>query len=164
MSVELLESSLKEGFIKKHCALCGASLSSVLAEVPCVHWFVTPGARGFRIARLAPVFEMFERDVIISFLRVFAGSARIRAGAPAYREWVTNGVTTISIRWQRRAWLFEFDKLRDHLNPAVSDFDLTLFYDDIVMEKAYIKLVQRERSVEVTTTVMRQRQLAALEM
>lgn len=155
-----LETSLSEGFLRDHCALCSASLDSVLDEVPCPHWFVTPGWRGFRIDRLTPVFEVFDMHAVIDFLRVLAASGRPRDNPVPYRTWVEEGSTRVAIDWRRRGWLFEYDGHAGAVAP-VQHFLLTTFFDGALMEHARIEFGQRERTVTVTTLVSRRREPGA---
>jgi hypothetical protein len=154
MAFKHLQTSLVEGFDSDHCVLCDASLDTVLEEVPCLHWFVTPGRRGFRIDRLAPVFEIFELDAAIAYLQICAGAEPGRAHLPVQRIWTEDGVTRVAIHWRRRQWLFEYE---GGAGPAgtVRRFELTMLFEDVVMERARIELGQSERKVVVTTLAKR---------
>ncbi len=157
MPFTYLESSLCTGFQRDHCALCRTTLESVLREVPCPHWFVTPGPRGFRIERLIPVFEIFDVDAIIDFLRILASSARIREFALPFRQWQDDTIKRSAINWRNRGWLFE-----QHVSPCgapgdPAQFVLSTFFDGALMEKARVELDPRERTVIVTVLVSRRR-------
>ena len=156
-----LEVSLSNGFLRDHCALCRASLDSVLREVPCPHWFVTPGPRGFRIERLIPVFEVFDMDAVISFLRILAATGRPREHALAYRAWQDGAIKCTAINWRNRGWLFEQDTQEADASGAVEQIVLSTFLDGELMEKAKVELDQRERRVVVTTFVSRRREPSA---
>lgn len=136
---------LIEGFGRDHCVLCDTSLATVLAQVPCPHWFITPGSRGFRIARLLPVFEVFDVGAVIEYLRIFASADRQHEGAACHEERVDGG-SRIAITWRRRGWLFE------PAGPGEPDeaFVLTMLLDGKVMERARIALCPRERTVVMT--------------
>ena len=91
-----LTAGIRQGLAQNHCALCGMALDSYLDEVPCPHWFVVPGWRGFRSDKLAKVFEVFDLHTVTQYLRVFAESRPAGDEAPAYQERVEEGATTMS--------------------------------------------------------------------
>lgn len=144
-----------------HCPLCGAALQSVLEEVPCLHWFVTPGARGYRIDRLAPVLEIFELDAIIAFLSVYAATSAVRAKPPVYQRSVAGDVVTVSISCLRRGWIFEYART-ENMDNAVAVFDLSLLHDQILMEKASIVRGKNDRRVTIFPMAKRRRHPEAL--
>lgn len=161
MALNILQAGVAEAIGADDCALCGASLDSVLEEVPCLHWFFTPGPRGFRIDRLVPVFEMFALDAAIAFLQAFASADPSRGQLPVHRTWTEKGVTKVAIYWRRRRWLFEYAAGPGQGAGAVSGVELTMMFEDVVMERARIALGQRERDVVVTMLARRRPELAA---
>ncbi|GEM_PF-1727180 len=142
------------------CGLCGVPLGSYLDEMPCPHWFVAQGWRGFRFVWLARVFEVFDLGALIGHLRKLANEGGGDAGnGAAYRKWTENGVTHEVINWRKRSWAFSHETSAVGPGGEVSRFELATCFDGALIEKGLVELDRAERIVRLTPSVRRRRKV-----
>ena len=147
-----MSSAIREGIDRKHCVLCGTALNTYLDELPCPHWFLAPGWRGFRNRTLARVFELFGLAQLFDYLRIAAGDA-------AWRRRERDGAVDVDIAWGRRDWGFSYEQRDAGPDGRVRRFVLAIRYDGALVDKAQIALAE-DGEVEVKPLVQRRRPVA----
>ena len=97
MDFAYLRTAIREGICCNHCVLCGTALNSYLDELPCPHWFLVPGWRGFRNRTLAPVFELFDLAQLVDYLKIAAASRHAGEQGIPWRPGEVEGSVGIAI-------------------------------------------------------------------
>ena len=164
MDFDDLGPAIREGIVHNHCALCGTALNSYLDELPCPHWFLVPGWRGFRNQTLARVFELFDLVRLVDYLRIAAASGQAAGhageqGIP-WRQGEAEGVVGIAIPWGRRGWEFSYDQCDIGPDGRVRRFVLAIRYDEALVDKAQITVGGSDGRVVVKPLVQRRRAVA----
>lgn len=164
MDFTYLSSAIREGIGHNHCVLCGMALNSYLDELPCPHWFLVPGWRGFRNRTLARVFELFDLARLVDYLRIAAASGQAAGHAAGqgipWRRAEADGVVGVAIPWGRRAWEFSYDQRDIGPDGRVRRFVLGIRYDEALVDMAQITLGGADGQVIVKPLVQRRRVVA----
>ena len=160
MDFAYLRCAIREGIGHNHCVLCGAALNSYLDELPCPHWFLVPGWRGFRNRALAPVFELFDLARLVDYLRIAAAPGHAGEQGIPWRSGDADGVVGIAIPWGRRAWEFSYDQRDIGPDGRVRRFVLGIRYDEALVDQAQITLGGGDGRVVVKPLVQRRRAVA----
>ncbi len=155
MDFAYLSSVIREAVEHKHCVLCGTALNSHLDELPCPHWFLAPGWRGFRNRTLARVFELYDLAQVLDYLRIAAASGQ----SPPWRRREIGGVVEVHIAWGRRDWEFSYEQRDAAPDGTVRRFMLAIRYDGALVDKAQIALAG-DGQVSVKPLVQRRRAVA----
>ena len=142
MDFATLSTAIRAGMHHNQCVLCGTALNTYLDELPCPHWFLVPGWRGFRNRTLAQVFELFDLVQLVDYLKIAAGARQ--AGDPG-------------IPW-RRGWEFSYDQRDIGPDGRVRRFVLAIRYDEVLVDQAQIAV--GDGRVVVTPLVQRRRKVA----
>lgn len=153
-----LSTAIRAGMHHNQCVLCGTALNTYLDELPCPHWFLVPGWRGFRNRTLAQVFELFDLVQLVDYLKIAAGARQ--AGDPGipWRRGERDGVVGIAIGWGRRGWEFSYDQRDIGPDGRVRRFVLAIRYDEVLVDQAQIAV--GDGRVVVTPLVQRRRKVA----
>ncbi|RZA35513.1 MAG: hypothetical protein EOP92_10070, partial [Lysobacteraceae bacterium] len=130
MDFDHLSTVIREGIGHNQCVLCGTALNSYLDELPCPHWFLVPGWRGFRNRTLARVFELFDLARLVDYLRIAAASRHAGEQGIPWRQGEADGVVGILIPWGRRSWEFSYDQRDIGPDGRVRRFVLAISYDE----------------------------------
>jgi hypothetical protein len=160
MDFAYLRTAIREGICRNHCVLCGTALNSYLDELPCPHWFLVPGWRGFRNRTLAPVFELFDLAQLVDYLKIAAASRHAGEQGIPWRPGGAEGVVDIAIPWGRRGWEFSYDQRDIGPDGRVRRFLLAIRYDEALVDQAQITLAGEDGRVVVKPLVQRRRAVA----
>jgi hypothetical protein len=160
MDFASLSTAIRTGIGHKHCVLCGTALNSHLDELPCPHWFLMPGSRGFRNRKLAPVFELYDLVRLVEYLKIAAASGPVGERGIPWRPGETDGVVGIAIPWGRRRWAFSYDQRDIGPDGRVRRFELAISYDEALVDKAQITVDPDHGRVAVKPLVQRRRAVA----
>lgn len=159
MDFAYLHTAIRDGIGHNHCVLCGTALNSYLDELPCPHWFLVPGWRGFRNRTLARVFELFDLAQLVDYLKIAASGNEEGHGIP-WRRGEPDGVVGIAIPWGRRGWEFSYDQRDIGCDGRVRRFVLAIRYDEALVDKAQITVGGADGRVAVKPLVQRRRAVA----
>lgn len=160
MDFASLSSVIREGMRHNQCVLCGTALNTYLDELPCPHWFLVPGWRGFRNRTLARVFEVFDLARLVDYLKIAAASGPAGEHGIPWRRGECDGVIGIAISWGRRGWEFSYDQRDIGPDGRVRRFVLAIRYDEALVDKAQITVAGDDGRVVVTPLVQRRRVVA----
>jgi hypothetical protein len=160
MDFAYLRTAIREGICHKHCVLCGTALNSYLDELPCPHWFLAPGWRGFRNRTLARVFELFDMAQLVDYLKIAADARQAGEHGIPWLRGDAEGVVGIAIPWGRRAWEFSYDQRDIGADGRVRRFLLAIRYDEALVDQAQITLAGDGGRVLVKPLVQRRRAVA----
>ena len=157
MDFAYLNTAIRDGIGRNHCVLCGAALNSYLDELPCPHWFLVPGWRGFRNRTLARVFELFDLAQLVDYLKIAAASRHAGEQGIPWRLGEVEGSVGIAIPWGRRRWEFSYDQRDIGPDGRVRRFLLAIRYDEALVDQAQITLAGDRGQVVVKPLVQRRR-------
>lgn len=160
MDFAYLRTAIREGICRNHCVLCGTALNSYLDELPCPHWFLVPGWRGFRNRTLAPVFELFDLAQLVDYLKIAAASRHAGEQGIPWRPGEAEGSVGIVIPWGRRGWEFSYDQRDIGPDGRVRRFLLAIRYDEALVDQAQITLAGEDGRVVVKPLIQRRRAVA----
>jgi len=97
---EKLRDSFTQCDVERMCVLCHMPLQAYRDDVPCLHWLLLSGRRGFSATDLRRVFDQFDVRMAVDYLRTVAMADR---SARSSFERCDAGYV---IRWRRRQWVF----------------------------------------------------------
>lgn len=136
-SAHAIHSGLKVG----HCPLCRATLSTFLAELPCPHWFLIHGARGFRLDKLAQTFALYEPQAVMEYLRIVAEFDTTRSdGLAPYTESLSGAQREVTLHWRDRTWVFGHAIQGAADSASITSFTLSVYFRSELVGKDLIEL------------------------
>src|SRR5690349_3214032 len=136
---EHLARAIRAGLAERHCVLCQSDVQVFFEEVVCPHWFLTNGARAFRLERLVRVFRLYDLASVLRYLKVVAETEVRDDGAAPWLETCTAQYREVALNWRKRRWIF-----RQAAGPpdgyVEHEFTVSTFYLGELIEEGRITL------------------------
>ncbi len=127
------------GLEEGHCALCQTEIQTYLEELVCPHWFLKNGARGFHLKRLARVFQLYDLEGVLNYLKVVAEHEAGDDDQLPYKEYCRADQRVVVIEWRKRRWTFH-QAAKGQGDYAANEFTVSSFYRGQMIEQGRIHL------------------------
>ncbi|QBE66393.1 hypothetical protein [Pseudoduganella lutea] len=119
------------------CVLCQVDVQTFMDEVACPHWFVSPGYAAFRLRRLAKVFEVYDLDSVLEYLKIVARSDAASISGSAVTYTTTPQKRETIIAWRKRRWEFR-QRMTSEGCYSSREFVVSIYYCGEIVENGTI--------------------------
>jgi hypothetical protein len=141
-SQEHLARTICDGLKEGHCALCQTAIQNYLEEIVCPHWFLKNGARGFHLKRLVRIFQVYDLDSVLHYLRVVAELERRADEQLPFQEFFHADQRVVAIVWRKRSWIFQ-QPVTSLGEYSTHEFTISSFHLGQMIEKGTILIGPR---------------------